>query len=99
MTARKPLRAVKPGDIAPAKRKPQTIARAAEGSARDLLVALRDRIAKTLDEPNCPARDQASLSKRLMEIQRDIEAIDARALLEDSDAGPVEDEAWDSSAL
>lgn len=49
---------------------------AAEGTQRDLLVAMRDRIANDLDE-GVPARDLASLTKRLMEIARDIAAIDA----------------------
>ena len=49
---------------------------ASEGTQRALLVALRDRIAGDLDE-GVPARDLASLSKRLMEITREIAAIDA----------------------
>lgn len=56
---------------------PGSIAQAAsEGTQRDLLVAMRDRIAGDLDE-GVPARDLASLTKRLMEITREIAAIDA----------------------
>lgn len=55
----------------------QSIAHAAaHGTQRDLLVAMRDRIANDLDE-GVPARDLASLTKRLMDITREIAAIDA----------------------
>jgi hypothetical protein len=97
MSARKPLRAVAADETAPRLR---TIVEAAgEGTARDLLVAMRNRIAKTLDEPNCPARDQASLSKRLLEIRKEIEAIDALAEQEAAESGPSGDEAFDASAV
>ncbi len=46
------------------------------GTARDLLVSMRDLIAKQLDD-GVPPRDLASLTKRLMEIRKEIEAIDA----------------------
>lgn len=49
---------------------------AASGSRRDLLVAMRDKIAEDLDA-GVPARDLASLTRRLLEITKEIEAIDA----------------------
>ena len=56
-----------------------TIVEAAEeGSTRDLLVAMRSRIAQAVGDPETPARDLAALTKRLVEVVRDIEAIDAR---------------------
>jgi hypothetical protein len=56
-----------------------TIVEAAEdGSTRDLLVAMRTRIAQAVGDPETPARDLAALTKRLVEVVRDIEAIDAR---------------------
>lgn len=58
---------------------PGPIAQAAsEGTQRALLAAMRDRIADELDA-GVPARDLASLSKRLMEITREIAAIDAES--------------------
>lgn len=94
------LRAVAEGDGAGVKRGPRSIVEAAdEGSARDLLVAMRNRIARTLDEPNCPARDQASLSRRLLEIRREIEAIDAAVAQEAAEGVEVSDEAFDAEAL
>jgi hypothetical protein len=59
---------------------PKSITEAAtDGAKRELLVALRARIAKTVEDPKTPPRDLASLSRRLMEIANEIEAIDAAA--------------------
>ena len=77
--------------------KPQTIHQAAGSSERDLLVALRDRIAADLDK-GVPAHALAPLSKQLREIAKEIEAIDQRAE-EESLAEPSADAAWDSSAI
>lgn len=97
--ARKPLRAVAAGE------KPEvaklTVAQAAEsGSHRALLVAMRERIARTVSNPDCPPRDLAALTRRLQDIAKEIESIDLRAKEEGADAADVaEDEAWDSQAL
>jgi hypothetical protein len=70
------LRAVRPGEAA---RRPLTVTKAAaSGVRRDLLVALRMRIARAADDPNTPARDLAALSRRLLDIAKEIEAIDAK---------------------
>lgn len=101
MAARKsPLRAVSADEKARPAR-PKTIAQAVEsGTTRDVLVASRDRIARALDDPNIAARDLASNSKRLMEIIREIEAIDARDKQEADDvASSVEDGEFDASAV
>lgn len=67
---------------------------AAAGSARDLLVALRDNIASQIDA-GVPPRDLASLSRRLLEIARDIAAIDAEGAGDDvGDAAATPDEPW-----
>jgi len=56
---------------------PRTIrSAAASGSQVELLLALRDGLAGEFDEA-VPARDLAALTKRLMEIVREIEAVDA----------------------
>jgi ribosome-binding protein aMBF1 (putative translation factor) len=86
----KPLRAVGPDE----KASPKTVSQAAEaGTTRELLVAMRDRIARAVENPNTAARDLAALTKRLVEVVRDIEAIDAREE-SDGESGPTEDEAW-----
>lgn len=101
MTARKaPLRAVSPGEKAP-RRKARTVTEAAEqGTTRELLVAMRARIAKAVEDPNTPARDLAALTKRLVEVVRDIEAIDARERQEATERGSeVSDADFDASAI
>lgn len=79
-----------------AARKPLTVKAAAEGGKRrDLLVALRTRIAADIDAPNTPSRDLAALSRRLLEIAKDIEALDAAEKVDDiSDAAATPDEEW-----
>jgi hypothetical protein len=100
MAARKaPLRSVAPDEKAPVA-KPKTVSQAAEkGTTRELLVAMRDRIAKAVEDANTPARDLAALSKRLIEVVRDIEAIDARADEEGERAPEVQDGDFDASAI
>ena len=62
------LRAVKPGET-PAPKKKQTVEQAAtSGTHRDLLVAMRDRIAQAVSSPDCPPRDLAALTRRLLEM-------------------------------
>src|SRR5690242_18185312 len=97
MPTRKPaLRSVAKDETAPAK--PSTILEAAEaGSRLEELRAMRRRIARALDDPNTAARDLAALSRRQIEIGRDIEAI---VVAEDEDHSVVvnaDDEAWDGT--
>jgi hypothetical protein len=93
MAGKSPLRAVAPDEKA--KRKALTVAQAAaEGTPREELVALRSRIARAIDEPDIRGADLASLSRRLLEIRKDIEAIDAREEQEAARRGPTDDEAW-----
>jgi len=104
MAARKsPLRAVGTNEAppAPSPAPPRTIEEAAKaGSVLDELRLTRARIARTLDDPNCPPRDLASLSKRLMEIGREIEAIEAKNRQEAAEDGEVSpDEEWDAEAI
>lgn len=92
-----PLRSVAPDEKAvPAK--PKSILEAAESGSRiEELRAMRRRIARTLDDPNTPARDLAALSRRQLEIGREIEAI---VIAEDDDHSVVadtNDEAWDGT--
>ncbi len=100
MTARKaaPLRAVKADETPPAK--PKTVAEAAAtGDHRNLLVAMRERIAKTVSDPDCPPRDLAALTRRLQDIAKEIAVIDLQAKQEASEDGVSADEDWDDEAL
>lgn len=100
MAARKaPLRAVKDGEQKPPAAKKSVAQAAATGSHRDLLVAMRERIAVTVSNPECPPRDLAALTRRLQEIAKEIDAIDLRAKEEAAEGGSIPDEAWDAEAL
>ena len=95
---RKPaLRSVAPDEV-PEPSKVFTILEAAEdGSRLEELRAMRRRLARALDDPNTPARDLAALSRRQLEIGREIEAI---VVAEDEDHSVVvnaDDEAWDGT--
>lgn len=90
------LRAVSPDERAA----PKSVTEAAKsGTTRELLCAMRDRIAVAVENPNTPARDLAALTKRLAETVRDIEAIDARDESEGVGSVAVEDGEFDASAV
>lgn len=92
------LKAVDDSTPPPAKPSPKTVTKAAsDGDRRDLLVAMRSRVATAVEDPNTPARDLAALTRRLMEIAKDIEAIDARD--DDADGAAAPDESFDASAI
>lgn len=98
--ARKPLRALAPDEKPEPPKPPLTVTEAAErGTHRDLLVAMRSRIARAVADPDCPPRDLAALTRRLQDIAREIDQIDLRTKEEGGDVEPVEDEEWDAEAL
>lgn len=100
MARKTSLRAVGDDETPKPPAKPKTVTEAADkGTTRELLVAMRARIAKAVEDPNTPARDLAALTKRLVEVVRDIEAIDAREEQEAQRAGPVSDESFNAEAL
>jgi hypothetical protein len=98
MPERKGLRAVAPDEKAAAKKALTSVSQAVdEGDQRDQLVAMRSRIAKAIDDPNIRGADLAALSRRLLEIGKEIEAIDARTAeeaRESADATP--DDRWEA---
>lgn len=73
---------------------PASVRKAAAASRRALLTALRDRIASDIDE-GVPARDLASLSKRLLDISKELDDL---ATAQDGDdiarAADTPDEPW-----
>lgn len=99
--ASKTLRVVTDDEKPAAKTKAKTITQAAaDGTKRELLVAMRDRIAKSVEDPKCPPRDLASLSRRLMELAKEIEALEPEDGAGDgSSDGETPDEAFDTEAL
>lgn len=109
MTDRR-LRAVKTDEKVPRKRAARkvtpksVVAAAASGDLRQMLVALRNRIAKAIDDPRTPAPALAALIRQQIEIAARIHAID-RAADADSSASAksmiatTPDEAWDESMI
>lgn len=99
MSPRPRLRAVTP-DETPREPIRQSVAAAAEtGDHRTLLVAMRDRIARTVSDPKCPPRDLAALTRRLQDIARELDQIDQRNRQEGDEREFVEDDYWDPEAL
>lgn len=101
--AARALRAVGSDDLEPVMDQPEsttseqppTVKRAAGMGRRDLLVALRDNIAGQIDEGIQP-RDLAALSKRLLDIAKEIENLDADTNGDEvGNAAETADEQWD----
>lgn len=80
----------------PRRRKPASVQAAAEGgSRRELLTALRSRIATGIDNPGTPARDLAALSLRLLDIARELELLDAAEKADGiGEAAATPDQRW-----
>ncbi len=97
MAEPKRLKVVAEGETAPKPRVLSVTAAAAEGSTRDLLVAMRDRVALDVENPNTQSRDLAALTRRLLEITKEIEAIDARSAEDGEGAGvATPDDEWEA---
>ena len=74
-------------------------AAATAGNHRAMLTAMRDRVARTVDDPKTPARDLAALTRRLMDIAREISVMDAADAEDDiGRALTLEDEDFDPEA-
>ena len=98
MATRK-LRAVA-SDEKPVDKRTQSVSAAVDGgSHRDQLVAMRARIAKAIDDPNIRGADLAALSRRLLEVGRELAVLDTAAAEEAAEDGPTPDEAFDASAV
>jgi len=97
--AKRKLRAVRPGERAP-KKAPTTILEAAEsGSRLDELIMMRRRIARVLDRDDTPPRDIAALSRRQIEISKEIEALQRQADEEATHDADTSDEEWSAEAI
>lgn len=91
------LRAVAPGEKP--SRVIRSVADAAEnGSRLDELVQMRMVIARAIDNENTSPRDLAALSRRQIEISKEIEALKRQALEEVSSDGEV-GTAFDAEAI
>lgn len=93
------LRAVGPDEKA-AKTTYKTIEEAAEkGTRLDELVQMRRRIARALDDANTSTRDLASLSRRQLEISKEIDVLKKQESEDVEGAGVGEDEDWNAEAV
>lgn len=96
-TTKADLRVVAPDEKPKPRRRRKTVAQAASsGSLKELFIATRDRIAKTVDDPNCPPRDLAALTRRLTEIGKELAAIEAQEAEEAGGAADTPDEDWEA---
>lgn len=97
MASPQPLRVVKANEKPRGSRRKLTVTQAASsGTPRELLVAMRDRVAKDVENPNTASRDLAALTRRLMEITREIEALDARESEAGGESSASPDDEWEA---
>lgn len=77
---------------------PSTVAQAVkDGSSKDVLMTLRARIAQTIDDPGTPPRDLAALSRRLVDIDKELRSMDVAEREEMVQGGEAAgDEEWES---
>ena len=95
-TGPRKLTVVGPNDVAPRKRThSKSILEAAESGDRLLeLIAMRRRLAMAMDDPNTLARDLAALSRRQLEISREIDELKRQAEEEAEEDAFTPDEEW-----
>lgn len=76
--------------------RPRSVATAARsGDKVAMLTALRDRIAKIIQDKDCPPRDVSSLTRRLIEVCGELEKAEAAAGKKAERTRVADDEAWD----
>ena len=77
-----------------------SVAAAADLDRRAFLVANRTRIAQAIDSPDISPRDLAALTRRVLEIDKEVRALDLAAEQEAADAyAAAENETWDPEAI
>ncbi|AOT24415.1 Gp7 [Propionibacterium freudenreichii] len=94
------VRAVDPDERPPARKRAKTITQAAKsGTEVELLEALQARVARAVQDRDTPPRDLAALTKRLMDITRELEAARVKDQEAGSDGAVTADETWRPQAL
>lgn len=102
LAAPRKLRAVGKDEAPEPVMAPKSVNEAAEGGDQlELLIALRRRVATAVQDPNCPPRDLAALSRRLQEIGKEISALELKAKQEaaEEEGSGTPDEEWDAEAI
>lgn len=98
--AQNPFRAVRPDEKPPTKEEPKTVLEAAESGDRVAeLTAMRRVIARALDNENTSPRDLAALSRRQIEISKEIAALQRQRAEEEAENAISGDEAWTEEAI
>lgn len=93
---KKALRSVATGEVPPEPARPESVAIAVtSGSPRDVNIAMQDRIAKAIDADDIRGADLAALSRRLLELRKELTAFDAQAK-EAAQDEHVDDAAWEA---
>ena len=96
----RPLRVVGPNDSPPRKKRPMTILEAVD--AQDRLAELEGvhrRIAKAVQDEDTPARDLASLTRRQLEISKEIDGLRRQQEEEAEERAISESEEWSEEAI
>lgn len=92
------LRVVEPGEK-PARSIASVLEASEFGTRVDELVQMRRVIARAIDNENTSPRDLAALSRRQIEISKEIEALRRQQQEEANGAGSVVDQAFDAEAI
>jgi len=97
--ARKPVLRAVGADEKPAREIRSVLEAADAGSRLDELVQMRRVIARAIDNENTSPRDLAALTRRQIEISKEIEALARQVEEEATDAAHIPDEDFDASAI
>lgn len=81
------------------RQKPKTIKAAAEVSERELLVALRNRLASELDGGGIPAHAIRGIVAELRDVDKSLRALDERGAGPGSVVATTDDESFDASSV
>lgn len=96
----KTLRAVEPDETPELPKSITSVLDATEnGSRLDELKQIRRVIARAIDNENTSPRDLAALSRRQIEISKEIDALQRQMSEEKNDASHVEDRPFDAAAI
>jgi hypothetical protein len=92
------LRAVEAGETANKSRKLTVTQAAQQGDHRQMLVALRARIARTVEAPNCNTVALAALTRQMVLLSKELSVLDADDCGEDvvAVAARTADEPWEA---
>lgn len=98
MLVTKKLRAVEPGEK-PSVPITSVLEAAEHGSRVDELIQMRRVIARAIDNDGTSARDLAALTRRQIEISKEVETLQRQEAEEATDAADTADEAFDAAAI